>query len=202
MSAGGPSPGITGVAAFDFDRTLIEGDSFVPFLLSVVGRRALATAVVRSTPALAFGAKRDLMKAALIARLLQGYPYAELVVHGDAFARHLSTRVRPSMAERMAWHRDQGHRLALVSASLDIYLRPLGDQLGFDAILATSLEVGEDGRMTGRLSGANVRRAEKATRLRLWLDQELDGAPYELWAYGDSVGDRELLAMAHHPRRV
>jgi len=38
--------------------------------------------------------------------------------------------------------------------------------------------------------------------LRLWLDQELDGAPYELWAYGDSVGDRELLAMAHHPRRV
>jgi HAD superfamily hydrolase (TIGR01490 family) len=198
----GSSPRIAGVAAFDFDRTLIEGDSFVPFLLSVVGRRALATAVVRSTPALALGAKRDLMKAALIARLLHGYPYADLAVQGEAFARQLSRRVRPSMAERLTWHRHQGHRLALVSASLDVYLRPLGDQLGFDGILATRLEVGEDGHLTGRLSGANVRRAEKATRLRFWLEHELDGAPYELWAYGDSVGDRELLAMAHHPRRV
>ena len=36
---------------------------------------------------------------------------------------------------------------------------------------------------------------EKAARLRHWLD----GAPAEVWAYGDSRGDRELLAMADHP---
>ena len=202
MAADGCSTEVPGVAAFDFDRTLIDGDSFVPFLRSVVGKRALAAAVVRSTPALALGAKRDLMKAALIDRLLRGYPYAELHAHGEAFADQLSARLRPSMAERLAWHRDCGHRLALVSASLDVYLRPLGDRLGFHGILATSLEVGNDGRLTGRLNGANVRRAEKAARLRLWLEQELDGARYELWAYGDSAGDRELLAMADHPHRV
>jgi phosphatidylglycerophosphatase C len=202
MPAEPPAPEVTGVAAFDFDRTLIEGDSFVPFLVSVVGRRALARAVVRSTPTLVLRAKRDVMKAALIARLLQGYPYAELRAHGEAFAHQLSTRVRPSMAERLAWHRDRGHRLVLVSASLDVYLAPVCDQLGFDGILATSLEVGHDGCLTGRLNGANVRRAEKAARLRLWLDTELNGAGYELWAYGDSAGDRELLAMADHPRRV
>jgi phosphoserine phosphatase len=28
------------------------------------------------------------------------------------------------------------------------------------------------------------------------------GAATELWAYGDSAGDRELLAMADHPTRV
>ena len=193
---------ITGVAAFDFDRTLIEGDSFAPFLASVVGRRAFATAVIRSTPALGLGAKRDVMKAALIARLLKGYPYAELQERGEAFARQLSARVRPFMQERLGWHRARGHQLVLVSASLDVYLLPLGNQLGFHGILATRLEVDEGGRLTGRLNGANVRRAEKAARLRLWLKQELDGARYELWAYGDSVGDRELLAMADHPRRV
>jgi phosphatidylglycerophosphatase C len=202
MPAGESSPGIAGVAAFDFDRTLIDGDSFVPFLASVVGKRALASAVVRSTPVLALGAKRDVMKAALIARLLKGYPYTELQEQGEGFAHQLSARVRPSMEERLAWHRERGHRLALVSASLDVYLGPLGNQLGFHGILATRLEVGEDGRLTGRLNGANVRRAEKAARLRLWLTQELDGARWELWAYGDSTGDRELLAMADHPVRV
>jgi phosphatidylglycerophosphatase C len=202
MSAGEASPEVAGVAAFDFDRTLIEGDSFVPFLASVVGRRALAGGIVRSTPALALGARRDVMKAALIARLLRGYPYAELRAQGETFAQQLSARVRPSMAARLAWHRDRGHRLALVSASLDVYLAPLGDRLGFDGILATSLEVGDDGRLTGHLNGANVRRAEKAARLRQWLERELDGARYELWAYGDSAGDKELLAMADHPQRV
>jgi phosphatidylglycerophosphatase C len=85
---------------------------------------------------------------------------------------------------------------------LEVYLSPLGNRLGFDGILATSLEVGDDGRLTGRLSGANVRRAEKVARLRGWLKEELNGAPYELWAYGDSKGDKELLALAEHPQKV
>ncbi len=202
MPAGERSQEIVGVAAFDFDRTLIEGDSFVPFLATVLGRRAVAAAVVRSAPALGLGARRDVMKAALIARLLRGYPYTELQEQGEAFARQLSERVRLPMTERLDWHRDRGHRLVLVSASLEVYLVPLGNQVGFHGILATSLEVDEDGRLTGRLNGANVRRAEKAARLRLWLGQELDGARYELWAYGDSAGDKELLAMADHPYRV
>jgi phosphatidylglycerophosphatase C len=202
MFAGEPSSAVTGVAAFDFDGTLIHGDSFVPFLVSVVGKRALAGALVRSTPTLALGGRRDVMKAALIIRLLRGYPYAELRARGEAFAVGLAVQVRPSMVELMAWHRDQNHRLAIVSASLEVYLSPLGHRLGFDGILATGLEVGDDGRLTGRLRGANVRRAEKAARLRGWLEGELDGAPYELWAYGDSAGDKELLAMADHPRRV
>jgi phosphatidylglycerophosphatase C len=202
MPAGERSREIVGVAAFDFDRTLIEGDSFVPFLATVLGRRAVAAAVVRSAPALGLGARRDVMKAALIARLLRGYPYTELQEQGEAFARQLSERVRLPMTERLDWHRDRGHRLVLVSASLEVYLVPLGNQVGFHGILATSLEVDEDGRLTGRLNGANVRRAEKAARLRLWLGQELDGARYELWAYGDSAGDKELLAMADHPYRV
>ena len=57
------------------------------------------------------------------------------------------------------------------------------------------------GVLTGRLSGANCRGPEKARRVREWLaGAGLDGA--ELWAYGDSPGDAELLAMADHPVRV
>ena len=106
------------------------------------------------------------------------------------------------MADRLEWHRARGHRLALVSASLEVYLAPVAEQLAFDGVLATSLEVDDAGRLTGHLEGANVRRQEKAARLGEWLATELDGAGYELWAYGNSAGDRELLAMADHPQRV
>ena len=37
------------------------------------------------------------------------------------------------------------------------------------------------------------------SELSLALAREFPGGDYELWAYGDSAGDRELLAMADHP---
>jgi phosphatidylglycerophosphatase C len=48
------------------------------------------------------------------------------------------------------------------------------------------------------MDGPNVRAAEKAVR----LTDLLGPAEVELWAYGDSRGDREMLAMADHPTRV
>ena len=47
--------------------------------------------------------------------------------------------------------------------------------------------------------GPNCRGAEKVRRLTDWLGGE---APGRLWAYGNSSGDRELLAAAHEPTWV
>jgi phosphatidylglycerophosphatase C len=55
--------------------------------------------------------------------------------------------------------------------------------------------------LTGRILGENVRAAQKA----LLLGRLLGNEPVTVWAYGDSRGDREMLAMADHPtllRRV
>jgi phosphatidylglycerophosphatase C len=205
MTTAQPSAPPIGVAAFDFDGTLVGRDSFVPFLARVVGRRELGRTVMFFGPTLAraFGlGRRDATKAALLARLLSGYSWQDLQDKGESYSAELERRIRPAMAQRISWHRSEGHRLVIVSAGLAVYLEPLGRRLGFDAVLATALEVGADGLLTGRLQGANVRRGEKATRLRDWMAGELGGEPWELWAYGDSAGDRELLAMAHHPRRV
>ena len=94
-----------------------------------------------------------------------------------------------------------GHAVLLASASLDPYLLPLAASLGVDGVVCTRLERAGDGKLTGRLDGANCRGAEKARRVREWL-QEHDLTGAELWAYGDSKGDDELLALADHPLRV
>jgi phosphatidylglycerophosphatase C len=197
--------GRQGVAAFDFDGTMIRGDSFIPFLVRAIGPRRFGQVMIVSAPATAHAyriGRRDASKAALVQRFLRDYPADRLEELGQAYGAQLARRIRPFIAERVAWHRRQGHRLVMVSASFDIYLAATARVLAFDGVLATGLEVGDDGRLTGRLAGPNVRGAEKRARLERWLAQELGGRPYQLWAYGDSAGDRELLAMADHPVQV
>jgi phosphatidylglycerophosphatase C len=121
---------------------------------------------------------------------------------GSDFARtFVLPRLRDDTTARLRRHQALGHRVVLASASLEQYLGPLGTELGLDGVVCTRLERGVDGRLTGRLLGPNCRGPEKALRVRAWLsDNGLEDA--ELWAYGDSSGDTELLALADHPRRV
>lgn len=187
------------VAAFDFDGTLARGDSLIPFLVRVRGRRRVAAALTRYGPAIAWAvsgrASRDVVKSAFVGSLLRGVPMADVAAAGAAFAGELRRRrLRSDMAARVAWHRDQGHELVMVSASLAVYLEPVGEMLGFDSVLATGLEVDAAGLLTGRLLGANVRGPEKAARLTAWLGD--DATDVEVWAYGDSAGDHDLFAMA------
>jgi phosphatidylglycerophosphatase C len=190
-----------GVAAFDFDGTLVPGDSLPRFLSSVLGRAAFAQALVLAAPTMMLGYRRggrDGSKAALLQQALAGQAAHHVAEVGAAFGAALADRIRPAMLERMAWHDGHGHRRVLVSASLAVYLEPFGQLTGFEQVIATRLETGDDGRLTGRLHGPNVRAGQKAIRLR----ELLGSATVEMWAYGDSAGDREMLAMADHPTRV
>jgi phosphatidylglycerophosphatase C len=90
--------------------------------------------------------------------------------------------------------------VVLVSASFELYLDTIGERLGVDAVLGTRLAVDDAGRCTGALEGPNCRGPEKVRRLHEWLAAEHAGrAAAEVWAYGDSPGDRELLGDADHP---
>lgn len=186
------------VAAFDFDGTLAKGDSLVPFVIRLLGNRKVAQAVLAHAPAFAAislgKGDRDKTKEKFIARLLAGHSAEEVHALGNTFADDLlSTRMFDDTLGRVSWHRDQGHELVLVSASLDVYLKPLCEQLGFDGSVTTLLEI-EDGKATGRLVGSNVRAVEKVRRLEEWLGTD----DVELWAYGNSSGDYELLERANH----
>lgn len=190
------------VAAFDFDGTLTPRDTLVPFLARLYGRRRLAVAAAMVGPPWRLEAeihRRDHAKAQLLRRLTTGDDPARVERAGRAYATRLDALLVPAMRSRVEQHRQAGHELVAVSASLAAYLVPLlGDDLGFDGVIAVELAVGDDGRLSGEMSRPNVRGPQKAVRLREWL-AATGGGDVELWAYGNSSGDADLLAMADHP---
>ena len=190
-----------GVAAFDFDGTLARSDTLVPFLRRACGARRLVTATVRAARV---ARDRDALKLAAIGHLFRGRSAAELDELGRGYLPVLVDLLRPEMVDRVQWHRAEGHAVVVVSASLGVYLRPLAEHLDLDAALAVELVTGADGACTGAVVGQlNTRGPEKVSRLRAWTAQRFGAdAPFELWAYGDSAGDEELLALADHPTWV
>ncbi len=186
------------VAAFDFDGTLTYRDTLLPFLLHAVGPGSFTRHALALTPTLAgYGMgmiRNDVAKQRVLARFFAGADIDSVRTKAAEFAEHrLPDLIRPAAARRFEWHKQQGHRCIVITASLDIYVRHWALEMGFDEVLATRLETTTDGRVTGNLQGKNCFGAEKVRRL-----EELLGARsgYTLHAYGDSRGDRELLSYA------
>ncbi len=187
-----------GLALFDFDGTLTRRDTVLPFLLGICGNDALprlsavaARAYVRDPQA-----RRDAAKAAVIKHALSGRHHSEVATAGRGYAHTVVQRsLRTDTRARLEWHRARGHRLVIVSASLEPYLSVVAGLLGVETCLCTRLEIGDDGVLTGAMLGANCRGVEKARRVR----EVLEPGEFEVWAYGDTAGDEALLALADHP---
>ena len=190
-----------GLAAFDFDGTLAERDTLVPFLRA---QRGLARVLAATALSGLRTHERDALKVAIIGRLFRGMSADDLDAAGRDYVATLLPLLRPEMVERVRWHQDQGHAVVIVSASLGTYLRPLAEHLGLDAALAVELVTDADGLLTGAVVGElNTRGPQKVARLQTWAATRFGPATsFELWAYGDSAGDEDMLALADHPTWV
>ena len=184
------------LVAFDFDGTLTSHDSFLAFLRWREGRRAWLAGVAALAPAgLRYLADRDRgrIKAAAVRRFLAGLARAELEAEAQAFASAQGRALLRPDALR-AWRRwqDEGARVVIVTASPELTVAPIARALGADRLIGTRLALDAADRLTGALDGANCRGPEKVRRLREAFGDDVSLAA----AYGDSDGDREMLAIA------
>ncbi|HWX00098.1 HAD-IB family hydrolase [Collimonas sp.] len=187
------------VAAFDFDGTITSTDSLRDFVRYAVGRGRFAAGVIRASPwllgLLAGACDRGTAKAHFLAATIDGMEQVRLEELARDFAVYrLPAMVRPEMLARIAEHKRLGHRLVLVSASPSLYLKHWAASAGFDVVLATELAF-RDERFSGTLASPNCWGPQKVQRLQSWFGND---PPHTLYAYGDSRGDREMLALADH----
>lgn len=191
------------IAVFDFDGTITKRDTLARFLIRFAGITRSFTSALHHAPGMLSAAAgvgdRDAAKEKYLISLIGGRPESELISAGIEYAKVVLSeeRFNAAVIERLSWHRGEGHEIVVISASLDVYIQGIAAALGATRAFGTEIEV-ESGVLTGRLRGGNVRAANKVQR----LDQWLDGEATEIWAYGDSSGDDELLARADHPYRV
>ena len=196
MSAAIPELAQGSWVAFDFDGTLTRRDSLLPFLHQVLGVPALAAALAAESPWLAAYATRllsnEAAKLRVLRRTLGGLARARLQAEGERFAAEgVAPLLRPAMMDRLRQHLRAGHRCVLVTASLTLYTRPWALGQGFHAVLGSELGFDPAGRAEGVLVGGNCYGPRKALRLGRLL-----GGDSLAVGYGDSRGDREMLAMA------
>lgn len=193
------------VAAFDFDGTLTRRDSLLPLLARGLGWPRLLLALLKCSPWLVAYALRlvrnDVAKAQLLRATLAGRSVDEVQAWAAAWlAQDLDGQLRDWTVARLAWHRSEGHVCLLVSASLDVYLQRAADQLGFDGLICTQMEV-QGGRLTGEMQTPNCHAEQKVLRLKAWLAErfgELAAENLTLYAYGDTSSDKPMLRMASH----
>ena len=185
--------------AFDFDGTLTTRDTLIEFIRYACGTVRFLLGFLLYSPLLV------LMKLRLYSN---GKAKQKVFVHFfkgmtiDAFDtlcqdfasthRHL---LRPEVVSQLEQALSEGAEVLIVSASIDNWVQPFFPKV---KVLGTQIEV-IDGRLTGRFLTPNCYGQEKVRRI---LTLHPDRSAYHLTAYGDSRGDREMLAFADEAQMI
>lgn len=185
------------IALFDFDGTITTKDTFVAFIKFSKGAVACYSGFLLFTPLL-IAMKLRLYpnwkaKQKLFAYFFKGETIDQFEAWGCGFATVIDKLLRQEALGAIERHRFHAQKCYIVSASIENWIRPWADRAGFEAVIATKIEVDGNGRLTGRFSSKNCHGQEKVNRVKETIP---DFSIYKTIAYGDSNGDRALLAFA------
>jgi HAD superfamily hydrolase (TIGR01490 family) len=187
------------LALFDFDGTLTRKDTLFAFINFFHGRPRMLLGMIVLLPWLV-GLRLRLfsahsVKVRTLKMFLGNLSSREFNRQCEVFCSQvLPGIVRASALERIAFHKGRGDRMVIVSASPENWIRPWASLYDIEVIGTRLVISGE--RVTGEIEGLNCNGAQKSIRVK----EHIDLSQYaEIYAYGDTSGDRELLALATHP---
>ena len=181
------------IYAFDFDGTITTKDTLIEFIRYAKGSMALGLGFMRYAHLLV------LMKIGLypnykakqkvFAHFFKDTTLDDFNALCKAFAASSSHLLRPNAIEAINHAIKEGSEVLIVSASIDNWVQPFFPQV---KVVGTQIEV-IDGKLTGRFLSKNCYGQEKVNRILSLYPNRQD---YHLTAYGDSRGDKEMLAFA------
>jgi len=189
----------TVLALFDLDGTITTKDTFLEFIKYYHGSAKFYTGFLLTSPWLV------LFKLGLIPnwrakeKVLEYFFNNEIQESFLAKGEQFSDKVLPSLVKadaltQLKKHQEQNHRVIIVTASAEDWVARWCATQGVE-VLATRLQK-INGKVSGKIEGSNCYGEEKVRRIKAHLDLSTYD---EIYAYGDSSGDRPMLALAQYP---
>lgn len=190
-------------AFFDFDQTLVEVESAKMGFKWLKENRMLPLGYALKILITNTLYRRHIIPEERMVKILltfyRGKNLADFEKSADAFYRkYLEPHLAPRILSRLDYHKNQGHVLVLISGSVRYWLKPAANNLGFDHLLSTDLEEGEDGLLTGRPKGL-ICVGENKRVLSLELARKVGIDIKESYAYGNHQADIPLLELVGKP---
>ena len=191
------------IYAFDFDGTLTTRDTLIAFIRYAKGTRAFVLGFLLHAHLLVL-MKLKLYpnwqaKQKIFSYFFKGMNLGDFDALCQRFAAGNRQLLRPEGVRTLEQARAEGADIVIVSASIDNWVKPfftnldgLADNLPKITVLGTQIEIA-DRKLTGRFLTKNCYGQEKVNRI---LALYPNRSEYTLTAYGDSRGDKELLAFA------
>ena len=188
------------IYCFDFDGTLTTSDTLLEFIKYAKGRSRFLMVFLMYSPLLVL-MKLHLYpnwkaKQQIFAHLFAGMRIEKFDALCRGFAEENQHLLRPKGITLVHEALVARAQVFIVSASIDNWVRPFFDirNLKGVQVLGTQIEV-EDGKLTGRFKSNNCYGKEKVHRIAEAL-KSFERSEYEIEAFGDSRGDKEILAFA------
>ena len=188
------------IYCFDFDGTLTTSDTLLEFIKYAKGRGRFLMVFLMYSPLLVL-MKLHLYpnwkaKQQIFAHLFAGMRIEKFDALCRGFAEENQHLLRPKGITLVHEALVAGAQVFIVSASIDNWVRPFFDirNLKGVQVLGTQIEV-EDDKLTGRFKSNNCYGKEKVHRIAEVL-KSFERSEYEIEAFGDSRGDKEMLAFA------
>lgn len=205
------------IFVFDFDGTLTHADTLLAFIRFACGPVRMLLGFALYAPLLVL-MKLKLYpnykaKQKVFAHFFRGMTLTRFDALCTAFAQQGEHLLRPAARNFINTVRSEAYAMAIVSASIDNWVRPFAEMyLQSDnsqdksqgnvqgnkpslpiIVLGTKVEVDAAGCLTGRFATPNCYGPEKVRRIEaVWPHRE----QYDVSAFGDSRGDKEMLAYA------
>ena len=193
------------IAYFDFDGTLSNKDTLLPFLIYCIGYIKFLGYLPRIIPVILLYVFKVInnqeAKERTLIITLKGLDEDTLIQKAKNFATtHLNKYLLPENYAKLEWHREHGHQIALVSANLAVYLRFFAQLHKIDYVIATEIEL-KDKVVTGKLATPNCYGEQKVLRIKEYLNKMNLSFDYA-YGYGNSRGDHEMLLYVNEPYYV
>lgn len=197
-------PAYSGAAYLDLDGTLLDASSEKTLIARLLKRRSIFFPPLAATRWFArfvgglfigeavFDADRN-------RRYLKGVKWEEVVeIAEEVVEEKLKFRISTTAHERLAWHREQGHRIVIVSATLQPLVDALMKHVDADLGVACTLPLDKEGRVTGSEKGVNIPR--RKGKIPYVEDDATEHAISlkNCWGYGNSTADGYFMQLCGH----